>query len=93
MGTKQNNELITTLKNRFEKNMARHQGIEWSAVEKKTSSWVVRYFATAAMAKCSFITMVPTPITVRAVFAACLRLESNCTFMSVFITRALLISS
>lgn len=33
MNTKQRDELITKLKARFEKNMSRHQGIEWSKVQ------------------------------------------------------------
>lgn len=35
---KQIDELIYTLKSRFEKNMARHKGIEWETVEKKLTS-------------------------------------------------------
>jgi hypothetical protein len=35
MGTTQHTEMIRTLKSRFEKNMGRHQGIDWSAVQAK----------------------------------------------------------
>jgi len=33
--TEQSNELLKTLKSRFEKNMNRHKGIEWAKIEKK----------------------------------------------------------
>ena len=36
--SKQIDELIYTLKTRFEKNMSRHKGIEWETVEKKLTS-------------------------------------------------------
>jgi hypothetical protein len=35
LSAEQRNELLTVLKTRFEKNMSRHKGIEWSSVEKK----------------------------------------------------------
>ncbi|GMU87654.1 MAG: hypothetical protein AMXMBFR48_28950 [Ignavibacteriales bacterium] len=35
---KQSNELIETLKTRFEKNMKRHQGLKWGDVEKKLNT-------------------------------------------------------
>ncbi|MBK9636861.1 MAG: DUF4256 domain-containing protein [Bacteroidetes bacterium] len=35
---KQIDELINTLKSRFEKNMSRHKGLAWEAVEKKLKS-------------------------------------------------------
>lgn len=38
MNAAQNNELIEALKDRFEKNMKRHDGIAWDAVEKRLIS-------------------------------------------------------
>lgn len=38
LSTEQLNELLQTLKNRFEKNMNRHKGIEWSKVQAKLES-------------------------------------------------------
>src|SRR5688572_4842869 len=35
MAAKSHDDLLKILKNRFEKNMARHQGITWSAVQAK----------------------------------------------------------
>ena len=35
LSTKQSDELLKTLKARFEKNMKRHQGLEWAKVEAK----------------------------------------------------------
>jgi len=35
MGAIPNDDLIKTLKNRFEKNMSRHTGIDWNAVQAK----------------------------------------------------------
>lgn len=40
--TKQTSELIAVLKTRFEKNMKRHDGIKWEAVEKKLNSAVAK---------------------------------------------------
>ena len=34
----QRDELLTRLKNRFEKNMGRHKGIDWAGIEKKLQS-------------------------------------------------------
>jgi len=33
LSSQQSTELITTLKSRFEKNMTRHQGLEWAKVQ------------------------------------------------------------
>jgi hypothetical protein len=35
LSNKQREELLTTLKNRFEKNMSRHRGLEWAKVQAK----------------------------------------------------------
>lgn len=35
LSKKQREELLNTLKNRFEKNMNRHQGLEWAALQSK----------------------------------------------------------
>ncbi len=38
LSTEQREELLDTLKTRFEKNMARHKGVKWADVEKKLGS-------------------------------------------------------
>jgi len=51
LSSKQQNELLTVLKNRFEKNMIRHKGLEWADVESKLEANTEKLWSLSEMEK------------------------------------------